>query len=100
MTAGKRFGGLTLRCVGAVGIGLAFVIAITTGLLVMSGDSESSPSAKMAVYTLQFPEDEQMLKDLSAQIVKEADLATQARAYADIEPAAGDAPAKDKPDSE
>lgn len=100
MSAGKRFGGLTLRCLGAVGIGLAFVIVITTGLLVMSGDSETSPSAKMAVYTLQFPEDEQMLKDLSAQIVKEADLASQAKLYADIEPAAGGASPKNQPDAE
>lgn len=100
MSAGKRFGGLTLRCLGAVGIGLAFVIVITTGLLVMSGESETSPSAKVAAYTLKFPEDEQMLKDLSAQIVKDSDLASDAKAYADLEPAAGDAPVRDKkPDS-
>jgi hypothetical protein len=90
MTAGKRFRGLTLRCLGAVGVGLAFVIAITTGLLVMSGESETSPSGQLAAYTLQFPEDEQMLKDLSAQIVKDAEIASQAKVYADIEPAASD----------
>ncbi|TAL29664.1 MAG: hypothetical protein EPN97_13175 [Alphaproteobacteria bacterium] len=100
MSAGKRFGGLTLRCLGAVGIGLAFVIVITAGLLVMSGESETGPSAQLAAYTLQFPEDEQMLKDLSAQIVKDAEIASQAKAYADIEPAAGDVPPRKKPDSE
>jgi hypothetical protein len=100
MTAVKRFGGLTLRCLGAVGVGLAFVIAITTGLLVMSGESETSPSAQLAGYTLEFPEDEQMLKDLSAQIVKDAEIASKAKAYAEIEPASGGAPPKDLPDTE
>lgn len=81
-------GGLTLRCVGALGVGLAVVIAITGGLLFISGDGDNASSTRVAAYTLKFPEDEQMLKDLSAQILKDSNLASAKKA-ADIQPAAG-----------
>lgn len=86
----KLFHGLTMRCLGAIGVGLAIVIVITTGLIVISGDSENSASTRSAAYTLKFPEDEQMLKDLSAQILKEADVTPGAKQASGIEPAAGD----------
>ena len=84
--------GLTLRCLGAIGVGLAFVIAITTGLILISGDSETGAADRTAAYTLKFPEDEQMLKDLSAQILKESHITPGAKAAAGIEPAAGNEP--------
>jgi hypothetical protein len=92
----KRFHGLTLRCLGAIGIGLAFVIAITTGLIVISGDSENEIHARTAAYTLKFPEDEQMLKDLSAQILRDSAKPSKTGTAADIEPAAGDKTPADK----
>ena len=98
----KPFRGLTLRCLGAVGVGLAIVTIITTGLLILSGESETGPATRTSAYTLKFPEDEQMLKDFSAQILKDANQASPGDAYADIQPAGGDTvPAKDsKPDGE
>jgi hypothetical protein len=99
--SGKRFHGLTLRCFGAIGVGLAIVALITVGLLVVSGESETGPSTRTAAYTLKFPEDEQMLKDLSAQILKDSNMATPGKDYADIQPASGGtAPAKDQPEGE
>lgn len=84
--------GLTLRCLGAIGVGLAFVIVITTGLILISGDSETGAAARTASYTMKFPEDEQMLKDLSAQILKESHLTPGAKDAAAIEPATGGNP--------
>lgn len=91
-TSGTRPGvnGLTLRCLGAIGVGLAFVIVITTGLVLISGDSENGAAARTASYTMKFPEDEQMLKDLSAQILKESHITPGAKAASSVEPAAGD----------
>lgn len=74
---------LMLRCSGAVFTGLLIVSVITLGLLVISG-AEEAP-VKTASYTIQFPEDEQMLKDLSRQLIKQAEL----DALSDIEPASG-----------
>ncbi len=99
MTVSKKIvGGLTLRCLGAIGVGLAIVIGITTGLLMISGEGDGTGTTRVAAYTLKFPEDEQMLKDLSAQILKESNLASSAKKAADTEPAAGDKP-EDKPDA-
>lgn len=75
--------GLMLRCSGAVFTGLLIVSVITLGLLVISGGEEAP--VKTASYTIQFPEDEQMLKDLSRQLIKQAEL----DALSDIEPASG-----------
>lgn len=88
----KVLHGLTLRCIGAIGIGLAAVIGITIGLIAISSDSDNDVSSQSAAYTLKFPEDEQMLKDLSAQILKDAKVTRGAKEAADVEPASGDKP--------
>jgi hypothetical protein len=88
--AKKIFGGLTLRCLGALGVGLAIVIGITTGLLFISGEGDGGSQARVAAYTLKFPEDEQMLKEISAQIMRESNLSASAKSAAQTEPAAGD----------
>ncbi len=89
MTFGQRIlkarksAALMLRCSGAVMTGLLVVSVVTMGLMVLSGADE--PAAKTAAYTINFPEDEQMLKDLSRQLLKQA----EAAALNDVEPAAG-----------
>lgn len=81
------FNGMTLRCVGAVSIGLAVVLTIATGLIVLTANAaeESSAPAELAAFNLRFPEDEQMLKDLSAQILSDA-----GHGLNEVQPAGGD----------
>lgn len=96
MTIGKQVlkarmaASLMLRCSGAVFTGLLIVTVITMGLMVISDADE--PVTKSASYTISFPEDEQMLKDLSRQLLKQA----EADALTDIEPASGTITAGDK----
>jgi hypothetical protein len=86
----KLFNGLTLRCIGALCMGLAVVLSIAAGLLVLTANAaEESPApAEMAAFNLRFPEDEQMLKDLSAEILRDAALA-DGRDLNEVQPAAG-----------
>lgn len=91
LTKARKTAGLMMRCTGAVATGLLMVTVITLGLLVL-GDGDE-PQVKTASYTIPFPEDEQMLKDLSRQLVRQA-TADAVRRAADedldnIEPAAG-----------
>ena len=79
----RKSAALMLRCSGAVMTGLLVVSVITMGLMVLGGADE--PATKTAAYTINFPEDEQMLKDLSRQLLKQA----EADALNDVEPAAG-----------
>ena len=89
----KLCNGLTLRCLGAVGFGLGIVTLITLGLLALSGGIEDTSGSRLASYNnLRFPEDEQMLKELSAQILKDTSLAAAAKDLQNIRPAAGAAP--------
>jgi len=89
MTIGKqalkarKAAAFTLRCSGAVFTGLLIVAVITMGLLVISDADQ--PATRTASYTISFPEDEQMLKDLSLQLLKQA----EADALTNIEPASG-----------
>lgn len=72
-----------LRCSGAVFSGLLAVAVITMGLMIISDADE--PPAETAAYTISFPEDEQMLKDLSLQLMRESETGDLTA----IEPAAG-----------
>ena len=94
---GKLKGGIAISVVvvGAIlaaSTGIVGASVITMGLMLLGGADE--PATKTAAYTINFPEDEQMLKDLSRQLLKQA----EADALNDVEPAAGTiAPATDAP---
>ena len=75
---------LGFRCAVWVSLGLATVAIIAMGLVVVSG--ADAPNEQLTTTTsLRFAEDEQMLKDLSNQMLKE----TGSHSLGDIEPAAG-----------
>lgn len=80
---------LMLRCSGAVFTGLMIVTVITMGLMVISDADE--PAIKTSSYTIRFPEDEAMLKDLSKQLLKQA----ETDSLSSIEPASGTIEPKD-----
>lgn len=86
---GRSAGFMAMRCGFAVVTGLLIVTIITMSLFVISDADDAAP--EMAFHTIRFPEDEEMLKDLSARILQQA----QAReeegiaTLADIQPAAG-----------
>lgn len=92
LTRARKTAGLMMRCTGAVATGLLMVTVVTLGLLVL-GDGDE-PQVKTASYTMPFPEDEQMLKELSRQLVRQATADAVRRAadegLDDIEPASGD----------
>jgi hypothetical protein len=82
----KLFNGLTLRCLGALSMGFAVVSIITTALLVLSGPAEVPAAVKVSAYTIKFPEDEETLKQLSAEMLGDEG---SALALQDIQPASG-----------
>lgn len=90
---GRKTRFLVLRCGIAVVTGLAIVTIITMGLIVAS-DADETWHPEMANYAIRFPEDEEMLADLSSRILEQAaesaDRAVE-EGLADIAPAAGDA---------
>ncbi len=82
---------LGFRCAVSVSLGLATVAIIAMGLVVVSG--ADAPQEQLTTTTsLRFAEDEQMLKDLSTQIMKDSGN----HSLADIEPAAGDSSPADE----
>ncbi|MBI1214449.1 MAG: hypothetical protein GC185_01360 [Alphaproteobacteria bacterium] len=67
----KIFCGMTLRCAGALLTGCALVGTLAVGLAVLGGRGEA-PATHLTRYQIQFPENEQMLKDMSNQLWREA----------------------------
>ncbi|MEZ0261787.1 MAG: hypothetical protein ACAH80_12310 [Alphaproteobacteria bacterium] len=84
----KVFNGLTLRCCGAISLGMAVVTVIASGLFVLTAGADDT-STKSAAYTINFPEDAKSLEAMSDQILQNAEMAAAARSLAEIEPAAG-----------
>jgi hypothetical protein len=88
----KKACGITLRCCGAVVTGCAVVCTMVIGLAVLGG-RDDAPRAHMAQYKIRFPENEQMLKDMSDKLMREAHATTPATTgdepLQDIQPAAG-----------
>jgi hypothetical protein len=88
----KVCNGLTLRCLGAIGLGLVIVTVMTLGLLIVSGGTDDISGSRFAsANPLAFPEDEDELSAQSAQILKESNMAATARELEAVQPAAGDA---------
>lgn len=77
----KLFNRLTFYSILAVMAGVGFVAAFS-GLLSLYGASQETAD-RVAVRSIKFPENEQMLKETSARLVREG------AALSDIEPAAG-----------
>jgi hypothetical protein len=84
----KVFNGLTLRCCGAITLGLAIMTVIASGLFVLTADADDTP-VRAAAYTINFPEDAQSLQAMSDQIRQNAEMAAAAKSLAEIEPATG-----------
>lgn len=78
----KLFNRLTFRCLGAVGAGV-FVAALFSALLSAHGGGQDHIAPVTTARTLAFPENEKMLKDVSAQLAREGE------ALSKIAPAAG-----------
>jgi hypothetical protein len=85
----KVFNGLTLRCCGAITLGLAVMTVIAAGLFALTADGGDAAPAKQAAYTVNFPEDAQSLQAMSDEILQHAEMAAYAKSLAEIEPAAG-----------
>lgn len=81
--ANKIFNRLALRCLCAVFVG-TLVVALFSALLSVYGGSHERIT-KATAQALKFPENEQMLKDLSAQLARESETLSK------IAPAAGEA---------
>ena len=82
----KNLKGLTGRCLLALASGVAIVSLIALQLTFISGaeEAEDSASAQQNRYVISFPQDEESLRELSQQMMREA-----AEKAARIETAAG-----------
>jgi|GEM_PF-1265108 len=81
----KIYRSVTFRCFGALALGLALVsvIAFELATLTFDGNTQTETLASAQPYVMAFPENEDMLRDMAAQMMKiERDMDS-------IEPAAG-----------
>src|SRR5689334_1929034 len=81
----KVFTGLTLRCLGAVVVGI-FVVALSVSMLSDFSNMQDPVIKDARLQHLKFAENEKMLNDLSSK------LASEAESLSNVEPAAGDPP--------
>ncbi len=81
------FSKITGHCIGAVGIGI--IMATLAAFAIVNWQGMGDNPAVTATYTIRLPQDEQMLKRLSDEILEGTDVGAETENLSNIAPAAG-----------
>lgn len=84
---GKIFSKLTWHCLGGLGIGLLAAVLISLSFFRWMESDDNSALA--SAYAIRFPEDEELLRKLSDEILEGTNVAGEETELMNIAPAAG-----------